>query len=225
MLTLIPKRITKIDVITLTIVVQMKVNQGLIFLFCLSCSGLTAQESVSNKRVNGELMTIYITDAGDTLLIADDLNEVSITAPRKFKNREERVRYFRYKRYALKVYPYAVKAIKIFREVEMATSTMSKRKRRRYIRKLQNEYEEEFKEPLKKLTKTQGKILIKMIEKELDNNFYELLKGLRGGFNARLWQTAGKLYGYNLKEGYTKGEDPLLDAVLGDLNISYEINN
>ncbi|MBT8218716.1 MAG: DUF4294 domain-containing protein [Bacteroidia bacterium] len=182
------------------------------------------QESVSNRRVNGEIMTIYVTEEGDTLLLAN-LEEVTITAPRKFKNREEQRKYFRYKRYALKVYPYAVKAIKIFREVEMATLTMSKRKRRKYIKKLQKEYEKDFKEPLKKLTRTQGKILIKMIEKELNNNFYDLLKGLRGGFNARVWHTAGKVYGYNLKDGYTKGEDPLMDNVLQDLNISYDINN
>ncbi len=50
---------------------------------------------------------------------------------------------------------YAVKAIKIFRKMEMATATMKKRKRRKYIKKLQREYEEDFKEPLKKLTKTQ----------------------------------------------------------------------
>ena len=186
---------------------------------------LDAQESLSNRRVNGEIMTIYITDSGDTLLIADDLNEVSITSPRVFKDRDERRKYYRYKRYALKVYPYAVKSIKIFTEMEVATATMKKRKRRKYIKNLQRDYEKDFKEPLKKLTKTQGKILIKMIEKELGKNFYDLLKGLRGGFNARIWQTAGKLYGYNLKDGYTKGEDVLLDAVLGDLNISYEINN
>lgn len=169
-------------------------------------------------------MTIFITPAGDTVLLADDLAEVSITALRSFKNKADRIRYHRYKRYAVKVYPYAVKAIKIFREVEVATATMKNRKRRKYIRKLQKDYEREFKEPLKRLTKTQGKILIKMIEKELDDDFYNLLKGLRGGLNARVWQTAGKFYGYNLKDGYVKGEDPILDAVLGDLNISYEIN-
>lgn len=185
----------------------------------------TAQGTISNKKIDGELMTIFITETGDTLLLADELKEVSITTLRNFENREQRKRYNLYKRYAVKVYPYAVKAIKIFREVEMATQTMSKRKRRKYIKKLQKEYEEEFKEPLKRLTKTQGKILIKMIEKELDDNFYDLLKSLRGGWNARVWQTAGKLYGYNLKDGYVKGEDPILDAVLGDLNISYEINN
>jgi len=185
----------------------------------------SAQGIVSNRKVNGEIMTILITEAGDTLLLADDLDAVSITSPRAFKNKEERQRYYRYKRYALKVYPYAVKAIKIFRELEEATATMKNRKKRKYIRKLQREYEEEFKEPLKKLTKTQGKILIKMIEKELDDNFYDLLKGLRGGLNARTWQIAGKFYGYNLKDGYTPGEDPILDMVLGDLNISYDINN
>lgn len=186
---------------------------------------LKAQGTVSNKRINGEIMTILITETGDTILLADDLQAVSITSPRAFKNKEERRRYYKYKRYALKVYPYAVKAIKIFREVEVATATMKKRKRRKYIKKLQREYEKEFKTPLKNLTKTQGKILIKMIERELDDNFYDLLKGLRGGLNARFWQTAAKLYGYNLKDGYTPGEDPILDLVMGDLNISYEINN
>ena len=184
-----------------------------------------AQGKISNKQIDGELMTIFITESGDTILLADDLETVSITALKSFKNKEERRKYYLYKRYAIKVYPYAVKAIKIFREVEVATATMSKRKRRKYIKQLQKEYEEEFKEPLKRLTKTQGKILIKMIEKELDNNFYDLLKGLRGGWNARVWQTAGKFYGYNLKDGYIEGEDPILDTVLGDLNISYKINN
>ena len=198
----------------------------MIFMFLISAHVTAlAQGSVSNKKINGEIMTILITESGDTILLADDLQAVSITSPRAFKNREERQRYYKYKRYALKVYPYAVKAIKIFRQMEVATKTMKKRKRRKYIKNLQREYEKEFKEPLKRLTKTQGKILIKMIEKEIDDNFYDLLKGLRGGFNARVWQTAGKFYGYNLKDGYTPGEDPILDMVMGDLNISYEINN
>ena len=201
-------------------------ERSLIFIFFVLCHQVIfGQGSITNRKVEGEIMTIFISEAGDTILLANDLNEVSITAIRSFKNREERLRYYKYKRYALKVYPYAVKAIKIFREVEIATATMKKSKRRKYIRKLQKEYEEDFKPKLKKLTRTQGKILIKMIEKELDSEFYDLLKSLRGGLNARMWQTAGKFYGYNLKEGYIEGDDPILDAVLGDLNIWYEINN
>lgn len=190
----------------------------------LALANADAQGTVSNKTINGELMTIFVTEQGDTLLLADDLETVSITVPRSFKDRGERYKYYKYKRYALKVYPYAVKSIKIFRQVEQATATMSKRKRRKYIRKLQRQYEKEFKKPLKDLTKTQGKILIKMIEKELETDFYTLLKGLRGGLSARTWHTIGKFNGYNLKEGYTEGDDTILDIVLKDLNISYEIN-
>jgi len=204
----------------------MYMRRILLILFGLGIglASILAQGTVTNKTINGELMTIFVNEQGDTLLLADDLETVSITVPRSFKDRAERRKYYKYKRYALIVYPYAVKSIKIFRQVEHATATMSKRKRRKYIRKLQREYEKEFKKPLKNLTKTQGKILIKMIEKELDTDFYELLKGLRGGLNARTWQTVAKFNGYDLKEGYTEGDDPILDIVLKDLNISYEIN-
>ena len=75
---------------------------------------------------------------------------------------------------------------------------------------------------MKKLTKTQGKILIKMIEKELDTPMFTLIKNLRGGLSASYWGTMAGLFGHNLKEGYVEGADPLMDAVLNDLNISHE---
>ena len=102
---------------------------------------------------------------------------------------------------------------------------MKKRKRKKHIKRLQKELKKEFKEPLKKLTKTQGLILVKMIEKELDTPFYKLVKGLRGGMTAAYWNQLGKLYGYQLKDKYTPGEDPILDAVLNDLDISYDLEN
>jgi hypothetical protein len=62
-----------------------------------------------------------------------------------------------------------------------------------------------------------------MIERKLDTPVYDLLKGLRGGFVAGKWQSVGKLYGYDLKEGYIPGEDPILDAVLQDFEINYVV--
>ena len=90
--------------------------------------------------------------------------------------------------------------------------------------RLQKKLKKEFKDPLKKLTKTQGKILIEMIERELDTPFHTLVKNLRGGFTAGYWNTLGKMYGYNLKEGYIPGKDPILDAVLNDFDISYTVS-
>ena len=159
----------------------------------------------------------------DTLILAT-LEPVSISSPRVFASDEEYKRYQLYKHYASIVYPYAAQAIRIFRETEYVTQHMSKRKANKHIRRLQKELKDEFKDPLKKLTKTQGKILVKMIERETETPLYYLIKDLRSGFTASYWDFLGRLYGYKLKDGYTCGEDPILDAVLDDLNISYEFN-
>ena len=172
--------------------------------------------------LNGRLMTALITENGDTLIM-ETLEDISITSLRKFKSAEDYAKYMRFKRYAALVYPYAKEAIKIFRETEAATQEMNKRKRKKHIKKLQQELKTEFEEPLRKLTKLQGKILIKMIERELDKNMFELIQGLRGKLAAFYWHNASKLYSYDLKEGYQEGKYEILDAVLQDFDISYRI--
>lgn len=196
-----------------------------IILFLFSFLLLNAQDEKREKlTIDGEIVTALITADGDTLLIAD-LDELSVSSIRSFKSKKDERLYWKYRRYALKVYPFALKSIKIFKEVEVATETMSKRKRKRYIRKLNKDLKKEFKDPLKKLTKTQGKILMKMIEKELDTPMYTLLKGLKGSWSAGYWNTLGSLWGYKLKEGYIKGDDPMMDAVLHDFDVSYDIED
>lgn len=206
----------------------MKKITSFILFLGFAISSLLAQDSIDDGQsgqvtINGEILTWMIDDAGDTLLLAS-LDEMSISSPRKFDNREDYLRYKMYKRYALKVYPYAAHAIRIFRETEYATETMKNKKRKKYIKKLQQDLKNEFEEPLKKLTKTQGKIMVKMIEKELDTPMYDLIKDLRGGFTATYWSTFAKFYGHRLKDGYTPGEDAILDAVLNDLDISYQVH-
>ena len=195
----------------------------LFFLFTLGVS-LFAQtsnkERIEHIMLNGEVVSALITET-DTIMVAD-LEEVSVSSPQSFKNEEERKLYRKYRYYANKVYPYAVEAIKVFKEVDYVTQNMSPKKRKKHIKRLNKQLKKEFKEPLKNLTKTQGKIMIKMIEKELDRSFYTLVKGLRGGFTAGYWNQLGKLYGYRLKEGYIPGKDPLMDMVLHDFNISYD---
>jgi hypothetical protein len=172
--------------------------------------------------VKGRVMTAMITPEGDTLIM-ETLDDISITSLRTFKSNEDYLKYMKFKRYAAKVYPYAKEAIRIFRETEYATQNMKRKKRKKYIAQLQDELKEEFEEPLSRLTKLQGKILVKMIERELDETMYNLLKGLRGRIKAFTWHNFGKLYSYDLKEGYQEGKYEILDAVLQDFNISYRI--
>lgn len=181
------------------------------------------KERTEKIKINGELVTALITSEDDTILIAD-LQDVSISSPRKFASRKEEHRYKKYRRYAGVVYPYAVEAIRIFRETDYVTKNMKKRKRKRHIRRLQKELKQKFRSKLKNLTKTQGKILIKMIEKELDRPFYDLVKDLRGGMTASYYQTMGKFFGYDLKEGYHPGKDLIMDLVIQDFNVKHDVD-
>ena len=182
-----------------------------------------AQDDYVTQQVqfDGKVYTAMISPT-DTIIL-QQLDNVSITAPRTFEDYDEYRKYVRYRRYAQKVYPYAVEAIKIFRELEVATNELSNRKRKKHIKKLQKDLKKEFSDPLKNLTKTQGYILVKMIERELDTPMYELIKDLKGGFTAGYYNQFGKLYGYHLKDGYVEGIDKILDIVLQDFDISYDV--
>lgn len=195
-----------------------------VLLLLLIGVAVQAQDDYVTKQIkfDGKIYTALVSPT-DTLIM-QELDDVSITSPRSFADYDEYRKYVRYRRYAQKVYPYAVEAIKIFREVEYATNNLSKRKRKKHIRKLSKQLKKEFNDPLKKLTKTQGYILVKMIERELDTPMYELVKGLKGGFTAGYYNQFGKLYGYDLKGGYVVGEDKLLDIVLQDFDISHKLS-
>lgn len=189
----------------------------MILVLCMYAQMAMAQGTVV---IDGNLYPYTLDDNGDTLILAT-FDDIPITSLKIFNSKEDRRRYDKYREYAVKVYPYAVEAIKVFRQVEEATEDMKKGKRKKYIKKLKKQLKEEFSGPLKKLTRTQGKILIKMIEKELDKPLYELIKGLRGGFTATYWNVIGNMYGHDLKEGYLEGGDPIMDAVLNDLKLKY----
>jgi len=196
------------------------------FVFCIlimSWFRVTAQEKLMNIEINGKSVPVVIID-GDTMMIMN-LQQIDIKAPHKFASFTEETTYRKYKRYAITVFPYAVKAIKVFREMESATQGMKERQKKKYIKKLAKELEEEFEKPLKNLSKTQGRILVKMIEKELDTPMYGLVRDLKGGWSAFYWNTFSSFYGYDLKEGYIKETDPILDMVLDDFDIDYTIRN
>jgi len=178
------------------------------------------EEEMERVKIDGQWMYALVTD-GDTLYISD-LDGTSVTMPRSFKNNDEKRRYYKLKRSAQKVYPYATKAINLYKETKVETEGMKKRKRKKYTKKMQKELKEEFEKPLKKLTKTQGKVLIAMIERELDVSFFNVIKELRSGFTARYWNILGKMYGYKLKKKYNPEADPIMEAVLSDFKIDLD---
>jgi hypothetical protein len=176
--------------------------------FNLSAQSPTATDTVAQ----GGWSLMEIID-GDTIY-AMSLRQVIITAPRVFKDTKERTKYYLYKRSAKIVYPYALEAIKLYEELQEETAELSKRKKRKHIRRAQKDVKGDFEDKLKNLTKTQGYVLVEMIERQTGKSFHEIIKETRGGATAMYWNQLSKIYGYDLKDGYAVGKDALLDEVL-----------
>lgn len=195
----------------------------IVFLFLFLLSGkLDAQTpAVYDTTIihhDGRIMRVRISGT-DTVVVAT-IPEVVVKAPRVFANDEEYRQYMRYRRYAAQVLPYAIESIKLYRQYERETAGMKRGQARRYAKDMQKDAKEDFTDPLKDMTRTQGKILVKMIERHLDTSMYDVLKSVRGTFTAAKWQTVGRLYGYDLRDGYTAGEDKILDMILTDFEIT-----
>ena len=93
----------------------------------------------AEMTINGQRYPAFISEDGDTILIAEDISYISISSMRSFTSDEEYKKYKKFRRYANKVYPYAKEAIKLFRELEYAEEHLPKKERKKRIKQLQNE--------------------------------------------------------------------------------------
>jgi len=194
----------------------MKVYLTFFTLYLVLLMGQAAAQppSAESPPRGGAWATLEIVNGDSTFLMS--LHPARLVAQRKFKDLEEQKKFRRYIWAAKRVYPYAVQAIALYNEIEEETDGMNKRKRKRHIRHEHQELKEDLTDRMKNLSKTEGKVLVKMIERELEMPFYDVIRSTRGGTTATYWNTLGKLWGYDLKEGYRPGDDPLLDEVFID---------
>lgn len=82
------------------------------------------------------------------------------------------------------------------------------------MKQVERDLKEEFEDELKNLTVTQGRILIKLINRETGVTSYDLIKEFKGGFSAFLWQGVAKLFGSNLKDDFDPTEDAMIDYIV-----------
>ena len=152
---------------------------------------------------------------GDTLYIIP-LDEVEIKGKRIGKSKRLLRRTNRLIRYVKKVYPYAKIAGQKLQEYDsILRSVDTDSERRKIMRRAEKEIKEEYEGDLKQLTFTQGKILLKLIDRETGDTSYELVKDLRGGFTAFFYQTFARLFGLNLKVKYDpEGKDKKIEEIV-----------
>ncbi len=115
-----------------------------------------------------------------------------------------------------RVYPIAQLAREKMADMEDELSRLKTRKEQKaYIKKVYDEIKEEYTPILKHMTRTQGKVLIKLIDRETEYTAYEILKEFRGGFVAGFWQGISRIFGQNLKNEYDKdGEDKMIEQIV-----------
>ncbi len=115
-----------------------------------------------------------------------------------------------------KVYPIAQIAKKRMAEMEDELCRLpTKKEQKAYIKQVYNEIKEEYTPVLKHMTRTQGRVLLKLIDRETEYTAYEVLKEFRGGFVAGFWQGVSRVFGQNLKSKYDReGEDRMIEQIV-----------
>ena len=121
-------------------------------------------------------------------------------------------------------YPYARKAGYVFNDIEKhIANNPNKAAVTKYINSREKELKKQFSDPLKNLSVYQGKVLMKLINRETGGtNCYDILKELKGGFTARLWQTVAYVFGSDLKQPYdASGKDAEIESIVKEVQKMY----
>ncbi|MDC6389540.1 DUF4294 domain-containing protein [Maribacter sp. PR1] len=157
--------------------------------------------------------------SGDSIVQSSiSLEEAYVFGKLKFNSYDEKLRYYILRRKTHKVYPYAKLAAERLVELNDSLTKITKnRKRRKYTRKVQKYIEEEFSEELKKLTRTEGQILVKLIYRQTGTTAFDLVKELRNGWRAFWYNTTAKFFKISIKEEFHPDqieEDYLIEDIL-----------
>ena len=171
--------------------------------------------SYGQTEDNDKFVTYNIIVNGDTIA-QFNLPEVTVIPPYKFTSKKQKRKYSRLVRYIKKVYPYAKLANEMLSKINKNIDSLdSKRVAKRYIKQVDKELQKRYGKELKKLTVSQGRLLIKLIDRETGSTSYELIKELRGSFSAFMWQSLARLFGENLKEEYdAEEEDKMIEHIV-----------
>ena len=181
---------------------------GIYFILIISSlpiEGVTAQ-TVCYSSINN----------GDTLIFKN-LPAINIVGKRIFRSKSQRKKYQRLERDVKIVYPYSKLAGNLLASYEDILSyTILKKDRRIIFKKIESELILVYGDNIKSLNRRQGRILIKLIDRETSKSSYNILSEFRGDIAAFMWQSISRIFGHNLKEEYNpeQGDDKIIEGII-----------
>ena len=198
----------------------MKITTGIkciyiVLLLMVSLTGFTRAQ-VSKIRMKGDTVAV----ASDSIIhiflppidILPDKKDMTTKQLRQYSQLELKVK---------KVYPIAkVAAIKLAEYNRVYATFKTERERRNYVKVVEKDLFSEFEDELRVMKVSEGRILIKLLDRETGNSSFEIIKEFKGGFSAFFWQSVAKLFGHDLKAQYDPvKEDRLIEYIIVQIDL------
>lgn len=177
---------------------------------------VTSKQSVyAQQGVNDTITSFAVIYLGDTIE-AKTLMDFSLYSRYNRSQMYERAKWTRLRNAIYVTFPYAKRAGRVMNDVNAHLVLISsKEERKKYIKTREKELKKEFTDPLTNLSIYQGKVLMKLINRETGNNCYEIIKEYKGSFTARFYQTVAFFFTTNLKQTYDRqGEDQEMEKIV-----------
>ena len=178
--------------------------------------------TVAQTGVNDTILVAMVIYNGDTME-AKTLVDVSVAAYLTKKQVEANAKWTRLRNAVYVTYPYAKRAGAVLNDINFKLINVTdKTARKDYIKSKEKELKKEFTDPLTNLSVYQGKVLMKLINRETGNNCYEIIKEYKGGATARLYQTVAFFFSSNLKQSYqAEGDDADIEKIVKEVRRMY----
>lgn len=177
-------------------------------------------KTCAQTRHGGDSIAVRAIVVGSDTIPSITLRIVEVVdkLPKKF--RKQREAWTRLRNAVYVTYPYAKSAARILKDVNSHLATLQDKKaKKKYLAEVENKMKAEFGNKLENLSVYQGKVLMKLINRETGENCYEIIKELKGGFSARMWQTVAFFFGGNLKSEYDAQEDKDIESIVQEIEL------
>jgi len=181
------------------------------------------EDKIMISHIGYETIEIKKKDLSDTLFLQAANIPIKGVSVISFKSKKERKRYNKLERDVIRVYPYALLVGKLLQEYSAVMDSIAELsffKRRKEKKKVFTAIEQQliatYGKQVRRLTKNQGRILIRLVDRETDFTSHQIIKDFRGFFIAGFWQLTARFFGHNLKSSYNPefGEDKLIEHIL-----------
>jgi hypothetical protein len=191
----------------------------------LTISNLIGQADAMKHRVDSLPPRFYIlpeVKRDGVTLPEIEIKEVTVMARPKAARRNEYRKYEKYERLVYnvrKVYPYALLVRMKLDEINYQLESIRDEKERRgYLKNVEKQVFADYEDDIRNMTITQGRILIKLIDRETQNTSYALIRDYRGKISAVFWQGIARIFGSNLKDEYDPfGDDMMIESIITDI--------